>query len=189
MKRVRIQSAHGILIPGGLPNSPRRAMWRSRQQTLTYLAAALTIYGLLCTTRNILRQSDLGGNHHIPNPSDLDQQHPPPQPYLYETTTTTTTANSVTVTTDEDCPEYAQYAMNRHGPSTGGTFDLPYQRPSKQCRKVIIPEVEEVIQEMNQTIKDPDLFRLFENAFPNTMDTSIAWMGVSKMNMNEEVRI
>lgn len=175
MKRVRIQSPHGILIPGGLPNSPRRAMWRSRQQTFTYLAAALVLYGLVCTTRNLLREADL-----IPIYKDLGE---PPPPFVYETT-----IGSLTVTTGENCPEYGAFAAQKHEPSTGGLFDLPLQRPAERCRKVVVPEVEEVIREMNQTIKDPDLFRLFENCFPNTLDTSITWTGVSSTNVNEEVR-
>lgn len=175
MKRVRIQSTHGILIPGGLPNSPRRAMWRSRQQTFTYLAAALVLYGIVCTTRNLLREADL-----IPISRDLSE---PPPPFVYETT-----IGSLTVTTDESCPEYGVFAASRHEPSTHGLFNLPLQRPAERCRKVVVPEVEEVIQEMKQIVKDPDLFRLFENSFPNTLDTSITWTGVSDKNVNEEVR-
>lgn len=172
MKRVRIQSAHGILIPGGLANSPRRAMWRSRQQTLTTFAAALVLYGLLCTTRSILRDADI-----IPDvPLDA-------APYVYESASGTV----VSVAPDADCPEYGRYAARRHEPTTGARYDLPYQRPRPECRKVTIPEVEEVIGEMNRTIKDPDLFRLFENCFPNTLDTSVTWTGVSNTNMNEEV--
>lgn len=177
MKRVRIQSAHGnILIPGGLPNSPRRAMWRSRQQTLAYLAAALVLYGLLCTTRNLLRKADI-----LPEvPLDLGSH----SPFVYEDASGTV----VSITTDEDCPEYGHYSARRNEPSTGGRYDLPFQRPQRRCRKVIVPEVEEIIQQMNRTIKDPDLFRLFENCFPNTLDTSVTWTGVSNTNVNEEVR-
>lgn len=171
MKRVRIQSAHGILIPGGA-NSPRRAMWRSRQQTLTYLAAALVLYGLLCTTRNLLRDAAI-----------LPEAPPLESAFVYEESSGTVLA----VATDEDCPEYGFYSSRRHEPTTGGRYDLPFQRPAKACRKVVIPEVEEVIQEMNRTIKDPDLFRLFENCFPNTVDTSVTWTGVSGSNVNEEV--
>lgn len=180
MKRVRIQSTHGILIPGGLPNSPRRAMWRSRQQTLTYLAAALVLYGLVCTTRNLLREADL-----IPLAKDvLGEQHPVPPPFVYETTL----GAVLTVTTDETCPEYGVFAAQRHQEqTTGGLFDLPLQRPAERCRKVVVPEVEDVIQEMKQLIKDPDLSRLFENTFPNTLDTSIMWTGVSDKNANKEV--
>lgn len=170
MKRVRIQSAHGILIPGGA-NSPRRAMWRSRHQTLAYLAAALVLYGLLCNTRNLLRDAAI-----IPDV--------PREPTLvYEESSGTVLA----VATHEDCPEYGHYASRRHEPTTRGRYDLPYQRPARACRKVVVPEVEEVIQEMNRTIKDPDLFRLFENCFPNTLDTSVTWTGVSSTNANEEV--
>lgn len=181
MKRVRIQSHHGILIPGGLPNSPRRAMWRSRQQNLTYLAAALVLYGLVCTTRSLLREADL-----IPISKDLSSNDPPSR-FVYDSTP----SGSLTVSSDENCPEYGLYASGKHFhvPTTGGLFDLPVQRPIERCRKVVVPEVEEVIQEMKQIVKDPDLFRLFENCFPNTLDTSITWTGVAETNMNEEVCI
>lgn len=183
MKRVRIQSAHGILIPGGA-NSPRRAMWRSRQQTLAYLAAALVLYGLLCTTRNLLRDAAL------PESSS--------SAFVYEEPSASSTSSgdlddddaaaaAVVVSSQENCPEYGFYSTQRHEPTTRGRYDLPYQRPAKGCRKVVIPEVEEVIRDMNRTIKDPDLFRLFENCFPNTVDTSVTWTGVSSSNANEEV--
>lgn len=182
-KRVRIQSAHGILIPGGLPNSPRRAMWRSKQHTLLYLAAALVLYGLLCTTRNLLRDAatgiiilpDAASYENSNNNNNNDD--------IYEGSSGVVGP----VATDDDCPEYGRYAATRHEPFSGGVWNLPFQRPAKGCRKVVVDEVEEVIREMNKTVKDPDLFRLFENCFPNTLDTSVMWTGVSSENVKEEV--
>lgn len=173
-KRVRIQSAHGILIPGGLAHSPRgRAMlWRSKSQAVTYLAAALVLYGLFCTTRNLLRDNAQGP---AARPElALDAAHTPPFVFA-------------PVASGEDCPEYGRYAAQRHEPFTGGAYNLPFQRPAPRCRKVVVDEVEELIREMGQTVKDPDLFRLFENCFPNTLDTSVTWTGVSDENANEEV--
>lgn len=37
--------------------------------------------------------------------------------------------------------------------------------------------MEELIDRMNGAIKDPDLFRLFENSYPNTPDAMIKWRG------------
>lgn len=37
--------------------------------------------------------------------------------------------------------------------------------------------METLIEKMKGVIKDPDLFRLFENTYPNTLDTMIKWRG------------
>ena len=173
-KRVRIQSAHGILIPGGPPRN-RAMMWRSKSQTVTYFGAALILYGLFCTARNLVRDAVI-----IPD-TDINLD-------LNSSPFVVTYDEGDPVASDEGCPEYGRYAHARHEPFTGGAFNLPFQRPETRCRKVVIDEVEDVIREMNQTVKDPDLFRLFENCFPNTLDTSITWTGMSETNANEEVR-
>ncbi|KAL1988721.1 hypothetical protein VTN96DRAFT_8421 [Rasamsonia emersonii] len=50
-------------------------------------------------------------------------------------------------------------------------------RPPPECRTFVSPEVEQTIARMKRTIADPDLFRLFENSWPNTLDTTIKWRG------------
>lgn len=49
------------------------------------------------------------------------------------------------------------------------------QRPHSKCRTFTSPLVEKVIEEFNQRLVSPDLARLFENAFPNTLDTTVRW--------------
>lgn len=41
--------------------------------------------------------------------------------------------------------------------------------------------MEKLIERMKGIIKDPDLFRLFENSYPNTLDTMIKWRGYATM--------
>ncbi|KAL9109873.1 MAG: hypothetical protein Q9227_005576 [Pyrenula ochraceoflavens] len=60
-------------------------------------------------------------------------------------------------------------------PYSDGPLELPYQRPSTLCRTFHSPLVEEVIRDMTERIKDPDLAFLFRNAFPNTLDTTVRW--------------
>lgn len=52
---------------------------------------------------------------------------------------------------------------------------LPFQRPSPYCRTFTSPKVEQVIHDLTSKIVDKDIARLFENAFPNTLDTTVRW--------------
>lgn len=52
---------------------------------------------------------------------------------------------------------------------------LPFQRPSKQCRTFESELVEKTIKDLNESMVDRDLARIFENAFPNTLDTTVKW--------------
>lgn len=78
-----------------------------------------------------------------------------------------------------ECPDYGSYSNRRHAPFSEGVFQLSYQRPEPRCRTFNLTEVEETITSMKEDVKDPDLFRLFENCFPNTLDTAITWKGVA----------
>ncbi|CAK7216497.1 hypothetical protein SBRCBS47491_002850 [Sporothrix bragantina] len=87
-----------------------------------------------------------------------------------------------------DCPDYASHATSRaHEPYSNGRYKLPYQRPPASCRRFQAPEVEETIEAMRKLVRDPDLFRLFENCFPNTLDTAIAWHGLGEGTTDEEL--
>lgn len=52
---------------------------------------------------------------------------------------------------------------------------LPFQRPAEACRTFSSPLVEKIIEDLSDRIVDKDLARLFENAFPNTLDTTVRW--------------
>lgn len=76
---------------------------------------------------------------------------------------------------DRGCPDYSQFSAVRHPPYSKGPLGLGYQRPAKNCREFQSETVEKVIQDMKSRIENPDLARLFENCFPNTLDTTIKW--------------
>lgn len=52
---------------------------------------------------------------------------------------------------------------------------LPFQRPSPHCRTFSSPLVEKIIDDVTERMVDKDLSRIFENAFPNTLDTTVRW--------------
>ena len=84
----------------------------------------------------------------------------------------------VPVSDEPTCPPYGYHSRQRHeGNRSTGLHELPYQRPAVDCRKFVSREVEESILRLKEKIQDPDLFRLFENAYPNTLDTAILWTG------------
>lgn len=80
---------------------------------------------------------------------------------------------------DLECPDYSDYSMERHGPVSAGRLQLPMQRPFERCRTFISQEVEDVLSRTE--IPDPDLARLFENTYPNTLDTAVRWKGFAQL--------
>lgn len=60
-------------------------------------------------------------------------------------------------------------------PLSKGPLQLPYQRPHPNCRKFSSHAVEQVIEDLYPRFKDPDLAQIFQNAFPNTLDTTVSW--------------
>ncbi|CAG8949318.1 hypothetical protein HYFRA_00004944 [Hymenoscyphus fraxineus] len=80
---------------------------------------------------------------------------------------------------DEDytraCPDYKMYSQFNHEPFSEGEMQLPFQRPSKYCRTFTSPLVETVIEDITSRMTDKSMARLFENAFPNTLDTTVRW--------------
>ncbi|KAH0841972.1 hypothetical protein AYO21_02985 [Fonsecaea monophora] len=85
------------------------------------------------------------------------------------------------------CPNPAVYFTENHGPFSAGRFNLSYQRPPQHCRTFNLSEVEDAVSSLKSHISDPDLSRLFENAFPNTLDTAIRWHGFAGNNSQEEL--
>jgi meiotically up-regulated gene 157 (Mug157) protein len=89
--------------------------------------------------------------------------------------------------TAQSCPEYSGYSQSLHDPYSTGKYQLAYQRPTPSCRTFNSSEVESTITRLASVIRDPDLYRLFENSFPNTLDTAIKWRGTAQNNSAEEL--
>ncbi|KAF2115303.1 hypothetical protein BDV96DRAFT_74801 [Lophiotrema nucula] len=85
------------------------------------------------------------------------------------------------------CPLYSHYAFKKHEPLSTGRHELAYMRPIPSCRTFIAPEVEEAVERMRHVIVDPDLMRVFENSWPSTLDTTIAWRGYAEEPVPPEV--
>ncbi|POS85773.1 hypothetical protein EPUL_003794 [Erysiphe pulchra] len=85
------------------------------------------------------------------------------------------------------CPDYASYSQAPHEPLSGGRYNLPYMRPQPLCRSFNSSDLEDIIIDMKNVIKDPDLYRLFENCFPNSLDTAVKWRGTAANNSKEEL--
>ncbi|KAI0202939.1 glycoside hydrolase family 125 protein [Astrocystis sublimbata] len=85
------------------------------------------------------------------------------------------------------CPSYSSYSQTRHKPFSEGAYTLAYQRPEPACRTFNSTAVEDAIVRIKNLTSDPDLFRLFENTYPNTLDTAIKWRGFAANNSKEEL--
>jgi len=87
----------------------------------------------------------------------------------------------------ETCPGYRQTASQVNDPKSTGKFALSYARPQPSCRTFNSSLVENTVARMKDIIIDPDLYRVFENTFPSTVDTAIKWRGVAANNSKEEL--
>ncbi|KAK3398107.1 hypothetical protein B0T20DRAFT_414243 [Sordaria brevicollis] len=81
---------------------------------------------------------------------------------------------------EEECLAFEQLQRNKPGPLSAGKRQFPYVRPPQRCRTFELPALENFIERMRTVIKDPDLFRLFQNSYPNTLDTMIKWHGYAR---------
>ncbi|KAH6660971.1 hypothetical protein BKA67DRAFT_549776 [Truncatella angustata] len=88
----------------------------------------------------------------------------------------------------EACPDYTQYSAFSHHPLSDGPLQLPFQRPARQCRTFHSDAIEKVIEDVTSRMIDPDLARLFENAFPSTTDTTVKFHtdGTSSRKQNNK---
>ncbi|KAJ7077545.1 Six-hairpin glycosidase-like protein [Mycena belliarum] len=75
------------------------------------------------------------------------------------------------------CESFARYSTHAQGTPSQGPLGLPYMRPPAACRTFNSSAVERVVARLTARMKDRDLARLFENTFPNTLDTTIRWFG------------
>lgn len=71
------------------------------------------------------------------------------------------------------CPDYETYSQQKHEPLSSGPLKLSSARPEKACRSVPTVNVEKTIAKIKGQLKDPDLARIFENSYPNALDTAI----------------
>lgn len=77
--------------------------------------------------------------------------------------------------TPATCPDYTDYAQVPHAPFTSGSLGLPDMRPTPACRTFNSSAAERVIADMQARLVDPDVARLFANAFASTLDTTVKY--------------
>lgn len=94
---------------------------------------------------------------------------------------------SVPLLVAAQCPDYVDYSAQIHEPLSSGKYKLAFQRPSEDCRTFKSQGLEDILVRMESVIKDPDLYRLFQNSYPNTLDTTIRWKGFAADDPKEEL--
>ncbi|TFK43339.1 Six-hairpin glycosidase-like protein [Crucibulum laeve] len=89
-------------------------------------------------------------------------------------------ATTLSTISEAQCPDYTSYSQSPHGTPSTGVLGLPFMRPAPACRTFNSTAVEAIIEDMKSLLKDPDLARLFENTFPNTLDTTVKYFNQSE---------
>ena len=98
-------------------------------------------------------------------------------PAVTTTTDLAAPASASTSSPEVQCVGFEELQRQKPGPLSEGRRKFPYVRPPPECRKFRLPALEALIERMRKVIRDPDLFRLFENSYPNTLDTMVKWRG------------
>ncbi|KAF7317418.1 hypothetical protein HMN09_00478500 [Mycena chlorophos] len=80
----------------------------------------------------------------------------------------------------QSCPDFTTYSQSPQGTPSDGPLKLPYMRVAPECRTFNSSAVEDVIGNMTARLKDPDIARLFENTFPNTLDTTVKYFNATE---------
>lgn len=80
----------------------------------------------------------------------------------------------------DKCIGFEAWQKRKPEPMSEGKRQFPDVRPPPECRTFPLPSLEALISRMKGVIADPDLFRLFENSYPNTLDTMVKWHGFAK---------
>lgn len=75
------------------------------------------------------------------------------------------------------CSTFANILAEHRKPLSTGKRKFPNTRPPPECRTFELDSLGKLLVRMKDVIKDPDLYRLFENSYPNTLDTTIKWKG------------
>ncbi|KAK4195676.1 hypothetical protein QBC40DRAFT_288703 [Triangularia verruculosa] len=96
----------------------------------------------------------------------------------------TTEEAGPTATAKVECIGFEALQRKKPGPKSEGRRQFPFVRPPPECRTFRLPALENLLERMKKVIKDPDLYRLFENSYPNTLDTMVKWRGYA--NKTEE---
>ncbi|KAJ7816799.1 Six-hairpin glycosidase-like protein [Mycena leptocephala] len=73
------------------------------------------------------------------------------------------------------CPDFTTFSQKPQGNPSSGPLALPLMRVNPECRTFNSTAVEKVITDMKARLKDPDIARLFENTYPNTLDTTVKY--------------
>ncbi|CEP63150.1 glycoside hydrolase family 125 protein LALA0_S07e03532g [Lachancea lanzarotensis] len=86
--------------------------------------------------------------------------------------------------TAKKCSSYVEYASVPHTRDTDEAtpLDLPFQRPPENCRTFKSSTVDLFLSKFTKMLKDRDLAKLFENTFPNTLDTTVLWHVTAREN-------
>lgn len=94
-----------------------------------------------------------------------------------DVTGTATYTSSESATPSPTCLGFESWMASKPGPESGGRRQFPYVRPPPECRTFKSLPLEALVERMRDVIKDPDLFRLFQNSYPITLDTMVKWRG------------